>query len=288
MPQKYSPDVMAAFTEKLIALYKPGPSGSEVDAYAVKALVEQDVDLVATVFPYLLRMCTETGSKIWGLLFVVANVYERVNRGDDSLLVTLKAGAERVGVELPRWHVKPSDAPAAPAIEAGDRKIIGLQIVDADLLSGSALRMKKLLGPPAMTNGLSPTLKQMFLSCHLLFNVVNDQREVWEIPEVRRYVGALHAEIPFFPMYLLPDPGTHFVYFASLAQPALITREGVLFMLDREHVDTVRHVSTSYASITAVCKMHGLDPLPFLEPLLSPYPDSIREAYLKRARESDD
>jgi hypothetical protein len=75
----------------------------------------------------------------------------------------------------------------------------------------------------------------------------DDLRELWEVPEVRRWFAGFVAEVPHLLMFLSPEFGSTKLYFALL-----------LPQLDNAHV--IPALQDAFAAMNEYVDAHGIDP----------------------------
>ena len=179
-----------ALVDKLLSEYKPGAQGSSVDTDRIRSIVIADPDLAAEIFPALLRWNLENAVGIWGLLFIVAMVYEK-ECSDDSLSVLLRTSAHDANVALPSvLSYTPHDTPANKS------KVVELQMAEADVRAGDAHRVLTTMKIEGMSNELR---ERVMGNCIISFPASNDPRPIQRIPEIRRFVADLHQRMRYFP-----------------------------------------------------------------------------------------
>lgn len=150
-----------------------------------------------------------------------------------------------------------------------------------------------------------------------------DPRPVWQIPEVRAFARALFEALPHFPYYLnlRPELGSFMLFFGCLADPeafhpaesdhqlpekwrriseiveenrAFRRRQGLAVpsyeeswtYLDVMHPSVVEAVAVSIAAVVALHQSLGEGPEIFLEQLLAPYPQEIRDTIIGSVAET--
>ncbi len=210
-----------------------------------------DPDLVARVFPALLRWNREHDVGIWGLLFVVAMVYEE-EYVDDSLSVLVRTAAREASVSVPSVL---SNSPHTPPMQP---KVNVLQMAEADVRAGDAHRLLTVMNIDTMS---AEVRERMIGKCTITFPVDNDPRPIQRIPEVRRFVADLHRRMRYFPMYLNFDPkySMHLVYFGCLADEAATQVQGDNVGLNLLHGSVIARMKESLEAIRDTCNRQDLD-----------------------------
>jgi hypothetical protein len=257
-----------ALVDKLLAEYKPGARGSSVDTDRIRLIVAADPDLVAKVFPSLLRWNRENAAGIWGLLFVLAMVYEKECR-DDSLSVLIRASAKEANVAVPSiLSVTPHDKPA-------NGKTVELQMAEADVRAGDAHRVLTTMKIETMPVEVRD---RVMGNCIISFPVANDLRPIQKIPEVRQFVADLHKRMRYFPMYLNFDQKykMHLVYFGCLADETATRASGNEIQVDMLHNSYITRMRESLHAIRDTCRPLGLDWKRSVRGILGPFDRNTR------------
>jgi len=241
-----------ALVDKLLSEYKPGAQGSSVDTDRIRSIVIADPDLAAEIFPALLRWNLENAVGIWGLLFIVAMVYEK-ECSDDSLSVLLRTSAHDANVALPSvLSYTPHDTPANKS------KVVELQMAEADVRAGDAHRVLTTMKIEGMSNELR---ERVMGNCIISFPASNDPRPIQRIPEIRRFVADLHQRMRYFPMYLNFENkySMHLVYFGCLADETATLVSGSEVQFNMLHSSCVSRMRESLNAIRNTCRPLGLD-----------------------------
>jgi hypothetical protein len=263
-----------ALVDDLLAEYKPGPRGSSVDTDRIRSIVVKDPDLVAEVFPALLRWNRENAVGIWGLLFVIAIVYEKEYR-DDSLSVLVKTAAHDANVSLPSaLSYTPHTTPTQPEVNV-------LEMAEADVRAGDAHRLLTVMNIETMS---AEVRKRVIGNCTIAFPVNNDPRPIQRIPEVRRFVADLHHRMRYFPMYLNFDPkySMHLVYFGCLADEAATEVQGDNVGLNMLHGSLIALMKESLVAIRNTCNRQGLEWKPLVRGMLAIFDVKMRRSQFGR------
>jgi hypothetical protein len=256
--------------DRLLAEYKPSSKGSSVDSDRIRSIVLDNPDLVAEIFPPLLRWNREHNVGLWGLLFVVAMVY-KAECHDDSLEALLNTAANEANVKLPSVL---SYAPHNPAPQA---KVVVLETAKDDIQAGDAHRMLTVMRIDTM----SPEVREKILGrCVITFPVDNDPRPIQRIPEVRRFVADIHKRMRYFPMYLNFDPKLemHLVYFGCLAEESATEWRGTQIGINLLHRSVTTTIKESLVAIREACIPLGLDWKQPVRSILSPFDRAVRKS----------
>lgn len=272
-------DVKAAkaMAESLIEEYRPTAQGHELDPERVRALVAKDPEAVAEAIPGMIAAARATGAGIWGLLVETARIFADVH-GDDSLAIAVAAAMDEAGVKPPGRRLE--HRPLAPGEQVDDGpRLLAFRLALDDVRSGSAFRMVKVFSFTAQTRA---TLERLIGQVVLEFPLDHDPRPLWEIPEVRRFMLDLHRRLPYFPMYLNPDPRvrTFMVYFGPISEPGAVRTTGDTAEIDLAHPSVLVRVWESLAATRALCAEHGLDFQRIATNILSSYPPTLCEPLL--------
>lgn len=264
------PNRRRALIDTLLAEYKQGPRGSSVDTDRIRSIITADPDLVAEVFPALLRWNRENAVGIWGLLFVIAMVYQKEYR-DDSLSVLVKSAAHEANVSLP------SVLSYTPHEKASQPEINILEMAEADVRSGDAHRLLTVMSIETMS---AEVRKRVIGNCTITFPVDNDPRPIQRIPEVRRFVADLHRRMRYFPMYLNFDPkySMHLVYFGCLADEAATQVQGDNVGLNLLHGSLIGRMKESLEAIRSTCNRESLDWKPLVRGMLAIFDVDVRRS----------
>lgn len=263
-------DPKRALVDRLLGEYKPASKGSSVDSDRIRSIVLSNPDLVAEVFPALLRWNREHNVRIWGLLFVVATVY-KAEFEDDSLEILLKTAANEAKVTLPSvLSVTPNNPIPEP-------RVVVLQAAEEDVRSGDAHRILTVMRIDAM----SPEMRtRMIAKCIITFPVDNDPRPIQRIPEVRRFVADLHNRMRYFPIYLNFDPKLqmHLVYFGCLAEESATEWRDGQIGINLLHRSVTSKMKEALIAIRDICIPLGLDWKWAVRGILSPFDHTVRES----------
>jgi len=264
------PNRRRALVDILLAEYKQGPRGSSVDTDRIRSIIAADPDLVAEVFPALLRWNRESAVGIWGLLFVIAMVYEKEYR-DDSLSVLVKSAAHEANVSLP------SVLSYTPHEKASQPEINVLEMAEADVRAGDAHRLLTVMSIETMS---AEVRERVIGNCTITFPVDNDPRPIQRIPEVRRFVADLHRRMRYFPMYLNFDPkySMHLVYFGCLADEAATQVQGDNVGLNLLHGSLIARMKESLEAIRSTCNRECLDWKPLVHRMLAIFDVDVRRS----------
>lgn len=240
-----------ALVEQLLREYQPHSSGSAVDSDRIRQVIMADPDGVAEVFPALLKWNIDHDVKIWGLLFVIAKVYE-IECHDDGLATTLTNAATTAGVTLPKVLSFTAHDAKPP------NQIIDLQMAAADVRAGDAHRLLTTMA----VSGMSADVRTRVIgNCILSFPVDGDPRPIQHIPEVRRFVADVHKRMRYFPLYLSFDVKykMHLVYFGCLADEEATTVTGGAVALNLLHDSFVLRTREALQAIVDACDPLQLD-----------------------------
>lgn len=263
-----------ALVEKLLDEYKAGAKGSSVDTDRIRSIIIEDADLLAGVFPALLQWNREHSAGIWGLLYVVALVYEKEFQ-DDSLSILLKSAAHEAGVTLPSvLSYTPHGLPIEPKVNI-------LEMAEADVRAGDAHRLLTVMNIETMSTAVR---ERMIGNCTIAFPVNNDPRPIQRIPEVRRFVADLHRRMRYFPIYLNFDPkySMHLVYFGCLADEVAIVVQGENVAINLLHSSCIARMKESFESIRTTCNRQAIDWKPLVRGMLAIFDVNIRRTQFGR------
>lgn len=300
------------FVEKLFGLVtdfggKPGMRTDELEA-----LVRSDPETAAAaVFALLQSEEMMRGSR--QLAFSVAAAYEKIT-GDDSLTSRAQRTIEESGGRMPSFRTLAGEGQELRELRSPEG-IAGLQVDEGDLARGDIYNFLRIFRVDETTD--PQVMAGLRGRCLLMFPVDQDPRPVWEIPEVRTFVGRLFEAMPYFPYFLdlTPESGSFMLFFGCLAdqeafQPAADGDRGSedmqrIFEIIKEqrrekrlqglatpkddpglvyinvmHPSVIETVSVAVGAVAAICSQLGENPRGVLEQLLAPYSPEIREAVL--------
>jgi hypothetical protein len=263
-------DPRRALVDSLLAEYKPGTQGSSVDTDRIRSIILSNPDLVAEVFPSLLRWNRECDARVWGLLFVVAMVY-KIECDDDSLSILLTTAANEANVALPSiLSMTPNEPKHQP-------KLVILEAAADDLKAGDAHRILTTMRVETMS---VDARKNILGKCVLSFPVDNDPRPIQRIPEIRRFVSDLHKRMRYFPMYLNFDPklSMHLVYFGCLADEAATVWKGSQIGFNMLHSSVVSKMKEALPAVKETCVPLKLDWKDSVRSILSPFDHATRKS----------
>lgn len=263
-----------ALVDKLLAEYKAGTKGMSADTDRIRSIIIEDPDLVAGVFPALLQWNREHSSGVWGLLYVVAVLYEREYQ-DDSLSILLNTAAREANVTLP------SVLSYTPHKESVEPKVNMLQMAEADVRAGDAHRVLTVMSIETMSTEVR---ERVIGNCTITFPVDNDSRPIQRIPEVRRFVADLHRRMRYFPMYLNFDRKyrMHLVYFGCLADEAATQVQGDNVGLNMLDCSLIARMKESLEAIRNTCNRQGLDWKPLVRGMLAIFDVNMRRTLFGR------
>ena len=269
-------------TDRLLSKYRSTDEGSEVDPAAIREIIAEDPEAVAGAFPVMARGAREADLPIWGLLWVVSEMYEDVTGGDDSLVLILEDEMGQAGVELPnaqfKSHASGNEQNLGDSEVDQRPKTVVLEIAPDDLRAGSAYRMVRFF---SVENMESDTLQNVLGRCMIAFPVDDDPRPIWEIPEVRSFMQKLHNDLPYFPMYLDFDPRLqqHLTYYGCLADSSAMEKVDGGVRLHLEHPSVVSAIHQSIIGIRRACQTVGIDSGPFETSLIQVYDVSRQQLH---------
>jgi hypothetical protein len=132
-------------------------------------------------------------------------------------------------------------------------ELVMLQVTDGALKKNDISKFVDMFKPLTP----SPDLQSYRGRCMIVFPMYdNDPREVWQIPEARRYVQRLDAEIPYLPYFLVHDNRAWQVMFwlACLLQ-FKASQGGIEYNPEK----AVALVVSRLATIRAFCRRIGDD-----------------------------
>ena len=192
------------------------------------------------------------------LALAVGDIYEKVT-GDDSLVLEVQEAAEKKrGRPLDGLKRESSGA-------ASDGPPLIFTEVPRDALARcDVYSVVRELATERLTGAQFADLRGRIA---LTFPLEGDDRPLWEIPEVRRFMAELFKVMPYFPYYLDPTPeiGAFVVFFGCLADPEAFEEGG----FNATHPSVVERVSDVLIAVTDVCRKAGQDPQPALQTILS-------------------
>jgi hypothetical protein len=264
------PGRQRALVEKLMTEYQQQTQGSAVDVSRIRALVLDDPELIAQVFPAMLQFNVQHGIGIWGLLYVVAGVYEK-ELADDSLSVLMNNAANEARVTLPKVLSMTASETAVT------NRIVELQMAEQDVQAGDAHRVLTTMRLERMPAEIR---ERTIGRCIISFPVAADPRPIQRIPEVRRFVADLHDRMRYFPFYLNFDRkyAMHLVYFGCLADEDAIQVKGTDVRLDMLNESFVLKVTESLQAIRETCRSLNLNWQRSARQILAVYDESIRRS----------
>ncbi len=266
--------------ERLIPLYENHPQGGmAIDTEKVTEVVRSDPQAIA----FGVRKVIDGGfaSQIgWGLWLTVAYVFEK-QFDDDSLMVAVKAAAERAGEQLPNMK---AFFPHGTGDEAKQQKKVILQMAESDVAACDTYRMVKLLS----LDTLAPHVREgMSGNCIVTFPADGDSRPVQLIPRIRAFVNKLQASVPHFPLFLDLDPehGMWMIYFGCLADAgATKVISGDQFAFDGAHPSVLVVIRSTLRGLRKACEPFQIDWQPCAAAIVQPFEQSTRIDLLRHAR----
>ncbi|KAB1141122.1 hypothetical protein F7R91_33450 [Streptomyces luteolifulvus] len=285
------------FHEQVVSLgVSRGGGTREVESGEIIKLVRADPEAAAaTCLAYvdMAKKRTENWQWFAQLAVVLAGAYE-VDFNDDTLSVWVGSELEnaRVTIRLPEFEVRSIDGGSVESTQSLAPSVN--YRVSTDLLTDSDI-YPFVIGfshhghPYAAERGLD--LRAMRGRLIISFDVPpSDPREVWEIPEIRKYVGKLADHLPYLPYYFDPRPGFGMilVWLYCLAPPQAISDR----RLTPTDIRVVTQVASTMLQICSLAEFLDDDPQQVISAVFSALPNDytlpIADMVLATYRSSDD
>jgi hypothetical protein len=260
------------FVDGFFDSFQTLPDGTRgVHTDALTALVRSDPDTAALV----IRGFGDRGKEdpaYYQYALALAGAYAVVE-GDRSLLELVRQAMEQAG-RVPRLPtLRPDEPPARAKPSIVEIDVPSLQTCDILPL----VREFSLADAP---DRAPAQLRRHWGTMILSFKLDDDPREVWLIPEARRFVQTLHAAMPYFPGCL----ALHSVfrqmpiYFGCLAPLEAMLADG--FVMNAAHESVLAAARAVLTAIGQVAAQLGLDPAPACGAVLALYPEeAARELF---------
>lgn len=275
----FSEEQLQGMASRLFDACPSTPDGrTAIHVVQLADLVRENLGMVAAVFPTMVGLLVEHRIPRWGCLSVIAKLY-RLFAQDDSLEIHLRAAARRAGVPIPDIEIpKTMGSPGSVSPPTVETMSFHYSVSAEELIAGDLSGLRREFSDAVAPAPMRTALRKRLGHCTLGFRVPGDAREAWEIPEVRRFVATLHAELPFFTMFLDAEKGAHFLHLACLCDPDCIKRLDAAYRLECRGgcLDIVRVI---VRAIAAVCRRHALPFAPYLDPLLHSLPPDVRARF---------
>jgi hypothetical protein len=111
-----------------------------------------------------------------------------------------------------------------------------------------------------------------------------DSREVWQVPEVRKYVAKIAKSMPYFPYFLLTriEFGMFRVYFGSLASTEADTPSGLYLF----HDSVLKEVARALWAVSEFAELIGEDPEQACRDVLAGCPDDFVDLMMSSLEET--
>lgn len=262
-----------AFMKALEALeFRNGAGKVEVNFDKLRDLVRQDPELtVAVARSYLAMGSNEPAylQRAQGLAYAY-----KAALGDDSLLLLVTSAIEAAGVPDTGLTGR------VPEPQAGDKPRLIQFVVDRKtlekgdtfaLVRGFSVERAK---EERRLAGLAALRARVLFT----FDVRDDPRPVWKIPEARAVVAKIFAALPYFPYFLArsTEAGAFLVFWGCVADLEAVEDTGV----DFAHRSVVEKLALSLAAIDDLARELGEDPAEVRRDVLSALPDSYVNWFL--------
>jgi hypothetical protein len=249
----------------------------------LREIVREDPEMTVVAVRAYLEM-GPFGRGYLQLAGALAGAYE-AEFHDDSLSRLVGRHLKEVGAEdaVPEIEVERAEPPAREPPAPEPPRAIQINVDRNTLESGDNYGLVINFSVDRRDPANYPTLIAARGRCFLTFEVPRDDpREVWQVPEVRRFVAGLARALPYFPYFLslIPELGNFFIYFASLADPeALLAGPGI----DLNHPSVVRELIVAVVAIKGLCERLGDDAQRACRDLLATVPPELRDRVLSAA-----
>jgi hypothetical protein len=252
----------------------------------LSAIVRDDPESAAAVVSAVSH-APDVPPTIGQMAITIAVVYE-IEFGDDSLRYEIDKAPWRGkfgGPILKDDKQSQADLDPLDALcdAAGD--VLRVLEIDADALDkvniDGLVRALSVDHPPA-DPARARRQATLWGQCLLTFTALdNDPRQVYFIPEARRYMTALHEAMPYLPIYLnfRPEAGAFVLYFGALADAEALNDDGT--SINIYHPSILERISESLYAIGNVTRDLGRDPKPIWRTILSVYPMETIDDWMK-------
>lgn len=277
------------FQEQVDALCVPQADGTRrVDVSALRALVAADPEQTAATCRTCVTRAKEQGRTWRGyaqMAMTLAALYESVF-DDDILAVWVTDEFDRAGISVPNPAVRVVDPRTGALSDPDERPEEGPVQIAVERRFIDACDIRPLVVHLShQPDGTGPEQLRRLRGRRgrvlITFDIpASDPREVWEVPEVRDYVGRLAEAMPYLPYYFLPrDFGTLFTWLACLAPPEAWSPSGIRLL----HPDVVQQAALAVHSVRKFAAWLGDDPDAAVETVFSPLPGEFM-AYVHRVQ----
>jgi hypothetical protein len=270
------------FLERLNAEIVPVGGGKmAIKPDRLRELVRGNPEMtVAAAQAYLQTGKTE-GRGFYQVAVALAAAFEAEFQ-DDSLSKLVAREIEKSGIKGATPEIRPSQASESHGpLRPEDASLIQVRVDAVSLqradVYGLIRRFSIDRAEPSELPKLSTYRGKVLLSFP---SIDKDPRVAWRIPEVRRYVAALAAAMPYFPYYLCPDPraGAFVFYFGSLADLEAGVGENGINLL---HRSVLAALTNALVAIVGLCPRLGDDPSRACRDILQAAPEEVRSMMLR-------
>ena len=267
-------DDAKVFLEKLLDASKSQGGGKMgIQADVIADLVRRDPNSAAKI---VLAVCRrdDVPSTFAQIAMAIAVAYQN-ELNDDSLINEVNVAPWINRIKPPTVLTDKGVQPEQehPLLRMDSNTIRFLEVDKNDLKTGSVKNFVDIIGVEGKSRELTAKLADLWGMCVLTFPLDADPRDVWEIPEARRFVANLHKAMPYFPGYLhfRQELGMFMVYFGCLADADAFENRTI----DLNHSSIRNRLAESIATFGKVAASMGKDPRPVWRTILSPYPVSV-------------
>ena len=261
---------LKTFVDGFFDSFQTLPNGERgVHTDALTKLVHSDPDTAA----FVIRGFCEQGEDdpaYFEYSLVLAGAYAATER-DRSPYEHVREAIEQTG-QAPRFPTLRADEPAGSVELTIEVTVPMLQACDIGPLTRSfSLRDSPVQAPEQ--------IRKYWGSLILTFKLDDDPREVWLIPESRRYVQTLHAAIPYFPALLNLNFSYRQMplYFGCLAPLEAMSHDG--YAMNATDDTVVAAARIALTAIGQVATQLALDPTPACGTVLALYGEEARELF---------
>jgi hypothetical protein len=274
---KITPEQMAAVQALFESVQSVGDGQRGIKNEVLTNFARNEPELAAAACEAMLQ-AAEVSKGFGTLAIALAAAYQAVF-DDDTLTVLVRDHYAALGqpVPEPRFHHEVPPEPVPPA---------HYEVSEDALAARDIYPLLKLCSHRHLAEGESlDRLRRLGGRLFVTFPIpLSDPRQVWEVPEVRAYVRAIAAAMPYFPFYLAPEPSFAMfeVYFGSLVDLSLL-KGGTFDLLDDVILPVV---AGALLTTERFADIVGADGEACVRTLLGVFSDEMAELMVRALREA--